>query len=316
MTSDTPAHITPQTTLTPALRAWEIYLEDQGSSPHTVVAFLGDLKLLASYLPPDKKIGQISLTDLNNFLDWMENERNVPCSPKTLARRITSLKAFFRWLHEGGAIAANTAEKVVQKSVKSPLPDVLTPAEVSVMLKTAYQAFQGEKPDTRAYTLFSLLLHTGLKKGECTNLGPNHIHLDAPEGPLIFVRYASPQNRYKERKIPIPAKWAEIYLAYQKQYDLSDELFPWSARMLEYVLEGLGDDAGLEKRVSFSMCRWTSALIDWRAGLPHTKIRQKLGISEVQWREVSRKLTSLSLQIDKEEIQTVYNLDPTTPVLG
>lgn len=310
MSKETTAHITPQTTLTPALKAWEIYLEDQGSSPHTVTAFLGDLRLLGSYLPPDKKIGDISLIDLNNFLDWMENERNVPCSPKTLARRITSLKSFFRWLHEGGAIAVNTAEKVVQKSVKSPLPEVLSPAEVKAMLKTAYEAFRSEKPDTRAYTLFTLLLHTGLKKGECTNLGPNHIHMDAPEGPLVFVRYASPQNRYKERKIPFPQSWAEAYQAYRKQYVLSDELFPWSARMLEYVLEGLGDDAGLDKRVSFSMCRWTSALIDWRAGLPHNKIRQKLGVSEVQWREISRKLMSLSKQIDENETLTEYNLSP------
>ncbi len=308
MSKDTTAHITPQTTLTPALRAWEIYLEDQGSSPHTVVAFLGDLRLLSSYLPPDKKLGDISLVDLNNFLRWMENERNIPCSPKTLARRITSIKSFFRWLHEGGAIAVNVAEKVVQKSVKSPLPDVLSPANVEAILETAHNALHSEKPDTRAYTLFTLLLHTGLKKGECANLSPNHVHLDAPEGPLIFVRYASPQNRYKERKIPVPQSWVEAYQAYRKEYTLGDELFPWSARMLEYIIEGLGNDAGLEKRVSFSMCRWTSALIDWRAGVPHTKIRQKLGISEVQWNEVSHKLLSLSLQIDKEETQTKYGI--------
>lgn len=307
MSNETTAHISPQTTLTPALKAWEIYLEDQGSSPHTVVAFLGDLRLLASYLPPDKKLGDISLTDLNNFLDWMQKDRNVPCSPKTLARRITSLKSFFRWLHEGGAIVTNTAEKIVQKSVKSPLPDVLTPAEVDALLETAHAALHAEKPSTRAYTLFALLLHTGLKKGECVNLNPNHIQLDAPEGPLIFVRYSSPQNRYKERKIPLPQSWVKAYQAYQKEYSLTDKLFPWSARMLEYIIEDLGKDAGLENRVSFSMCRWTSALIDWRAGVPHTKIRQKLGVSEVQWREVSHKIMSLSLQIDKEENQTYFS---------
>ena len=309
MAKDTKAHITPQTTLTPALKAWKIYLEDQGSSPHTIVAFLGDLRLLTSYLPPDKKLGDISLSDLNNFLNWMENERDVPCSPKTLARRITSLKSFFRWLHEGGAIATDPAEKVVQKSVKSPLPDVLTPVEVETMSKTAYQALQGETSNPRAYVLFTLLLYTGLKKGECVNLGPNHIHPDAPDGPIVFVRYASPQNRYKERKISLPQSWIESYRLYQRKYVLTDELFPWSARMLEYILEDLGNDSGLNKRVSFSMCRWTCALMDWRESVPHNKIRQKLGISEVQWREVSRKLMRLSKKIDKEE-QPVYRIFP------
>ena len=122
MISETTAHISSQATLSPALQAWEIFLTDKGSSPHTITAFLGDLRLLASYLPPDRQVGEISLADLNNFLRWLEHERGVPCSPKTLARRITSLKSFFRWLHEGGAIPSNPAEKVVQKSVRSPLP--------------------------------------------------------------------------------------------------------------------------------------------------------------------------------------------------
>jgi integrase/recombinase XerD len=294
MISESTAHISSQTTLAPALQAWEIFLDDRGSSPHTIIAFLGDLRLLASYLPPDRQVGEISLADLNNFLRWMEHERAVPCSPKTLARRITSLKSFFRWLHEGGAIPVNPAEKVVQKSVRSPLPEILTPEAVSQILDTADSYRQKKNPDLRSYLLFSLLLNTGIKKGECLSLSPNHIQLDAPEGPLVFIRYASPQNRYKERKLPLPQDWIDAYHEYRALHDLNDTLFPWSARMLEYILEDLGKDAGIIKRVSFSMCRWTCAVQDWQAGMDQTKIRQKLGISEVQWREVSRKLHTLS----------------------
>jgi integrase/recombinase XerD len=42
------------------------------------------------------------------------------------------------------------------------------------------------------------------------------------------------------------------------------------------------------------MCRWTCALLDWKAGMEHNKIRQKLGISKVQWREVKMKLQRMS----------------------
>ena len=294
MISETTAHISSQATLSPVLQAWEIFLTDQGSSPHTITAFLGDLRLLASYLPPDRQVGEISLADLNNFLRWLEHERGVPCSPKTLARRITSLKSFFRWLHEGGAIPTNPAEKVVQKSVRSPLPEILTTDEVNIIKTTAESYRLKADPDLRSYTLFTLLLATGIKKGECLSLSPNHIHLDAPEGPLVFIRYASPQNRYKERKISLPEEWISAYQEYKVMYDLNDRLFPWSARMLEYILEDLGTDAGMDKRVSFSMCRWTCAVQDWQEGIDQNKIRQKLGISEVQWREVSRKLHTLS----------------------
>ena len=293
--------INPRITLAPALQAWEIYLNDQGSSPHTITAFLGDLRLFASYLPPDRQVGEISLADLNNFLRWMEHERKVPCSPKTLARRITSLKSFFRWLHEGGVIPANPAEQVVQKSVRSPLPEILSTEEIENILDTALAYRLLPDPDLRSYLLFTLILETGIKKGECLSLSPNHIQLDAPDDPLVFIRYASPQNRYKERKITLSQNWITAYQDYRLHHNLDDRLFPWSARMLEYILEDLGKDAGITKRVSFSMCRWTCAVQDWRSGMEPNKIRQKLGISEVQWREISRKLQILSKEESSEE---------------
>jgi len=293
--------INPRITLAPALQAWEIYLNDQGSSPHTITAFLGDLRLFASFLPPDRQVGEISLADLNNFLRWMEHERDVPCSPKTLARRITSLKSFFRWLHEGGVIPANPAEQVVQKSVRSPLPEILSPEEVESILETAQAYRQQADPDFRSFLLFTLILETGIKKGECLSLSPNHIQLDSPDNPLLFIRYASPQNRYKERKLKLSQDWIAAYQEYRLHHDLDDRLFPWSARMLEYILEDLGKDAGMTKRVSFSMCRWTCAVQDWRSGMEPNKIRQKLGISEVQWREISRKLQILSKDESSED---------------
>lgn len=289
------AHINANTALQPALHGWEIYLKDQGSSPHTVKAFLADMRLLASYLPPDQTLGKISTIDINNFLDWMQHDRGVSCSPKTLARRITSIKAFFRWLHQGGALIIDPAEKVVQKSVMSPTPTVLTPDEIDLILEVAIKHRLAEDPDTRYYTLFYLLLSTGIKKGECLNLSPNHIDLDMPDRPFLFVRYANPKYRYKERKIELPKDWVEAYQEYQTQYVLSDKVFPWSPRRLEYLLEDLSDEAGLEKHLSFDMCRWTCALTDWNAGMDHNKIRQKLGISKVQWREVRIKLQRLSM---------------------
>lgn len=297
MSEQESAHITAQTTLAPALKGWKIYLEDQDSSPHTVKAFIGDLNILASYLPPDRTLGSITTNDLNNFLDWMQNERKAPCSPKTLARRITSLKAFFGWLHDSGVLLVDPAEKVVQQSVRSPLPEVLTPDEIDAVLEIAKAYGSGPDPDRRYYTLVKLLLDTGIKKGECLDLNPNHLHFDAPK-PILFVRYDDPDYRYKERKIELTDAWVEAYQDYARQYDLSDRVFPWSPRRLEYLLEDLSDDAGLDKHLSFRMCRWTCAIVDWRAGMERDKIRQKLGISEVQWREVSQKLRRLDDQLE------------------
>ena len=289
-------HITSQTPLLPTIGSWELFLLDQGKSPYTVKAFLGDLQLLAKFLPPDKTVGTVTTKDLNNFLTWLQTGRGIPCSPKSLARRITSIKAFFRWLHKSGRIMVDPAEKVVQQSVISPLPTVLTHSEQEKVIQVAEKYRQAKKPDARSYTLLKLLLSTGIKKGECLAININHIDLQAPGGPILFVRYASPSNRYKERKIDLPAEWVESYQEYLIQYQPKDVVFPWSPRRLEYLLEDLGEEAGIDKHLSFDMCRWTSVLRDWQSDLEHEQIRQKLGISKIQWREISMKLRQLSAQ--------------------
>lgn len=287
--------------LPPSIQVWALYLKDQGNSVHTVKAFTADLRLLASYLPADQALGAITTNDLNNFLNWMQHERGVPCSPKTLARRVTSLKAFFRWLQGNGAILADPAEKVVQKSVLSPLPDVLSVRETDLIYGVAERMRRANPPDARSHALFGLLQHSGIKKGECLTLTTKHVDVEAPGGPLLFVRYASPKHRYKERKIALPESWLTVYEEYRSQYDLSEGLFPWSPRRLEYLLEDLSREAGLDKHLSFLMCRWTCALNDLNAGMEQEKIRQKLGISEIQWREVGMKLERLQAEQKQAE---------------
>jgi integrase/recombinase XerD len=290
------AHLSTQTGLAPAFQAWEMFLYDQGRSPNTVKAFLSDVRLLAVYLPPDILLGDITTTDINNFLHWMEHERGVPCSPKSLARRATSVKSFFRWLQKGGVLVVDPAEKVVQRSVLSPIPEVLTDDEIDAVLLAADRYRRQPKPDARPYTLLALLLSTGIKKSECLGINVNHVDQDDPEGPVVFIRYASPANRYKERKLTLSEEWLPAYEEYLAQYNPPDRLFPWSPRRLEYLLEDIGRDAGLTKHLSFDMCRWTSVLQDYVNNIEHDKIRQKLGISRIQWREINMKLRQLAGQ--------------------
>ncbi len=288
------AHITAQTALTPALKAWESFLYDQGRSPNTVKAFLSDARLLTQFLPPDRVIGAITTKDLNRFFEWMEKERGIPCSPKTLARRITAIKSFFRWLSQYGVLVTDPAEKVLQRSAISPLPQVLTEDEVNDALTAADRHRRAQKPDARPFALLHLLLTTGIKKSECLGIHLNHVDLDAPEGAYVFIRYASPANRYKERKLLLTEDWLPAYKEYLAQYQPADQLFPWSPRRLEYLLEDIGEEAGLNKHLSFDMCRWTCILRDFRAGMETDKVRQKMGVSKIQWREIHFKLRQLS----------------------
>ncbi|MDF1519255.1 MAG: site-specific integrase [Brevefilum sp.] len=292
----TPAHLTENALLQPAIQAWRFYLNDQGRSPHTVKAFIADLNLLDDFLPPDQTLGEISLKDLENFTDWLENDRGIPCSPKSLSRRITSLKSFFRWLQNSAVLLVDPADKLVQRSVTSPLPDILSPEEIEKALATAREIRYAEQPDARPYTLIKLLLETAVKKGECQSIALKHLSLEEPEKAFVFIRYTNPRYRYKERKIPLTKDWVESFNEYVNQYEPEERLFPWTPRRLEYILEDITEAAGLEKRISFDMCRWTSVLQDLIEGVEPDKIRQKLGVSKIQFREIRQKLRKLAMQ--------------------
>ncbi|KAF0112099.1 MAG: hypothetical protein FD147_366 [Chloroflexi bacterium] len=294
MTTLPETHITTDTTLLPAIRSWEIFLYDQGRSRYTIKAFIGDMNLFVSFFPPDMTIGNITMNDINRFLDWLQKERGIPCSPKSLSRRITSIKSFFRWLTQTGRLTIDPAEKVLQKSVISPLPQVLTPDEELKVIEAATAQRISSKKDPRSYTLVTLLLTAGIKKGECLSLNMNHIDLQDPKGPSFYVRYSNSGSRYKERKISLTNDWVEVFPEYLAKYSPLEQVFPWSPRRLEYLLEDLGREAGLDKHLSFDMCRWTSALNDWQSGMDKETLRQKLGISKIQWREISMKLRQLA----------------------
>lgn len=298
--SDLPSdsfHIDQKSTFPVAVRYWEIYLRDQGRSDFTIKAFLGDLKLLQIFLPTDAVVGSITTNDLVRFIGWLENGRGkgISCTPKSLSRRVTTLKSFFRWLTTHGRINIDPAEQIVQHTVISPLQEVLTRKEEEKVVGIAKKMFASENGDSRPYVLLKMLLETGIKKSECLNLKLSHLFTDENEK-YLFVRYPDLKDRNKERKISVSDEWVIAYQNYLSKYHPEDTVFPWSPRRLEYILEDIGKAAGLEKHLSFSMCRWNSALNDMRKGLEMDTIRQKLGISKIQWREIKLKLLKLERQ--------------------
>jgi integrase/recombinase XerD len=123
------------------------------------------------------------------------------------------------------------------------------------------------------------------------------VDLRSVDGPIVYVRYGDVRKRYKERKHGLDRDWLPVYREYLAAYKPTDRLFPWSPRRLEYILEDLGNAAGLDKHVSFDMCRWTCALRDYREGMDRDRIRQKLGLSKIQWREIGAKLDRLAAEV-------------------
>ncbi|MBI5567838.1 MAG: site-specific integrase [Chloroflexi bacterium] len=284
-----------QSSLSAAVEAYREHMEKSALSPHTVKSFFYDLNILMEFATPARPIGQIAYRDLENFIDWLLHDRGVPCNAKSLSRRITTLKAFFKWLAESNVIASDPAAPITQRPVSTPLPDILTDAQIEEVLAVAQQLrHQADKPDVRPYLLITLLLKTGIKKNECMALSLEHIDRSNPDEPVVWIRYQDPRYHHKERKLKLDPKWPVVLDEYCQQYGIQQALFPCTARNLEYILADISKRANLPQQLSFEMLRWTCAVRDRREGMAEETLRHKLGLSEERWYEAWPKIEKLA----------------------
>ncbi len=289
-----PASLNVSSSLRAATSAFEVHMQQEGFTENTIKAFRSDLNILAKFIGTWTAIGDISTADLNRFTHWLVHERDVPCNPKSLARRVTALKVFFGWLAEAGVLTRDPALALIHKPTTTPLPDILSDAQVERVLEVTESLRQAEKPDSRPHLLVTLLLHTGIKKGECMNIVMNHLDLSDPTQPVLWIRYANPKRRHKERKLRLPAWWPEVLAEYQDQHKSEETIFPCTARNLEYVLANVAERANLGQKLSFESLRWTCAVRDYQAGMEPNKLRQKMGLSKITWREARAKIARLA----------------------
>lgn len=285
--------LTTESPLSAAIGDFQQYMIQQGFTENTIEAFLNDLRIFTRYLDDDPALSQIGTSKLNDFLTYLRYERGVPCSPKSYARRVTTLKVFFGWLAEEGIIPHDPAAPLIHQRVSAPLPQILYEGQVEKLLQAAESLVQAEKPDARPHLLVTLLLHTGIKKGECMGIRLSDIDTSNPKAPVLYIRYSNPKRKHKERKLRLPADFAAILRQYLAEYQPQEQLFECTARNLEYVLDKVANLAGLEN-ISFEMLRWTCAVRDYEAGMRSDKLRQKLGLSKISWQETSEKLKKLA----------------------
>jgi integrase/recombinase XerD len=279
-----------------AAQAFHRHMLGQGQSRHTIRSFDSDLRLLARYVGAETAVRTLDTDMLVAFLRYLQYERGIPCKPKSLARRVTTLKVFFSWLAEAGATSDDPATALAHGPVQRSLPRVLSDGQVRRLLAvTDARRLDAAKPDARPHLLVTLLLNTGIKKGECMSITLEDIDTSEPTTPSVLIRYKSSRDHHKQRELALPTEFSAVLAEYLAQYEPVSLLFECTARNLEYVLEACGKRADLEAgKPSFQTLRWTSAVRDFYAGMEEDALRQKLGLSRVSWAETLRKLKELT----------------------
>lgn len=293
--------LTRHSPLSTAIPPFLEHLRLEGCSPHTLAAFASDLRLMEDFFGKDMPLDDFTTTRLNRFMEWIETGRGVPCSRKSYARRVTTLKVLFKFLKSEHVLPDNPADALLQRSGAAPLQPILSDEEISRLLAHTLSLRLADKPDARPDLLLRLLLDTGLKKSECMQMVPADVQRDDPAHPLLVIRHKKPSNVYQERKIALDPDWPGVMDEYLQQYHPSGAVFDCTARNLEYILHDAATAAGIEGKVSFEILRWTCAVRDYRRGMDLDDLREKMGLSRISWRETSDKIIRLAaLQASRE----------------
>lgn len=296
------AEITREAKLQVVTPLFQRHLFHEGRTENTVNAFTADLHLLGEHIGAGTRIGDINTSLLQEFMDWLETGRGVPCSRKSYARRVTTLKVFFKWLTELGVLEHDPAVAILQRSGPAPLATILDEGDIINVLAYCSSVRLNEKSDPRPEFLFRLLLETGIKKNETMRLRRDDFDETDPKNPMMRVRQESATNALKERILRVPPGLITLMDAYLRVYTTKTGiLFPCTPRNLEYVLADIAEKSDLPHKISFEMMRWTSAVRDYMNGTDPEAIREKLGLSRISWTETFQKIRRLSGEDEDEE---------------
>lgn len=153
----------------------------------TILAYGKDIDQLATFLNSEGKtdIGQVQKEDLEGFLRKLARENYTP---KSISRKINSLKTFYRFLKQEGIITLDPATEISHPRYEVKPPRILSRME--------YRALRDAcRTDVRIAAVVELLLQTGMRIGELTNL-----ELSDVKGNEIYIK---PFESHEGRTVPL-----------------------------------------------------------------------------------------------------------------
>ena len=169
------------------------YLEiEKNYSRHTLINYSVDLKELFAFIE-NRPIEGVDYFLLRRFLASLKSKQH---KPRTLARKLSALRSFFRFLHREGHITQNPAQLLATPKLDKKLPEFLTESEVMALVQAppARSVF-----GARDRAILEALYSTGIRVSELVGL--NVAHVDSI-GNVIKVF----GKGKKERLVPIGDK--------------------------------------------------------------------------------------------------------------
>ncbi|MCC6900515.1 MAG: tyrosine recombinase XerC [Polyangiaceae bacterium] len=181
---------------------------ERRASAHTVQAYASDLAQLSSFVRAKNKraLGPEDIDKLT-LRAWL-GELSRTRSPTSIARKLASVRAFFRYLAREGEVRENPAELLATPKVRRKLPAFLSvDAAAQVMDAPAPSARTTPSEQARDRLMLELLYGSGLRVSELSGLDLDAIFLEQGE-----IRVLGKGR--KERIVPLGSRARAALEAY------------------------------------------------------------------------------------------------------
>jgi integrase/recombinase XerC len=188
-----------------ALAGFRRHLErERNASPHTVRAYIDDLGQFITHLRTElgrePRPRDVDVLLLRAFLARLHR---AGLKKSSAARKLASLRTFFRYLCREGILEANPARALISPRLERRIPAHLDEADVARLV-----AVDGDRDaDVRARAILELLYATGIRCAELVGLDLPEVDLEAR-----FVRVLG--KGQKERMVPFGAPAEKALRAY------------------------------------------------------------------------------------------------------
>lgn len=173
---------------------------ERGAAQNTLENYARDLEQLF-FLLPAKKISEVNHDDIANIVSLL----NRKYAPKSVARKISAFREFFKFLFSEKLIKINPTAYIDAPKTGKSLPKFLTEDEIKNLIVTAW-AQEGVE-QKRTAVMLELAYACGLRVSELVSLPENCINYDKRE---ILVR----GKGSKERIVPISDRAVQAVLKY------------------------------------------------------------------------------------------------------
>ena len=196
----------------PLLHDYQTYLRvEKGLRPLTCEAYDGDLKTFAEFI--ETRHGVLLTAAQQDVAAFMEHLRNHGIDSRSVARKLSCLRGFYKWLLLDRRIHHDPTLNIESPKAWKVLPKALAEPEVVEMLERALMAAshpQAKATALRDSAILELLYAGGLRVSEVTSLSTGDLAMDAGR---VHVRGKGD----KERIVPLGRAAIEALDAYMRQ---------------------------------------------------------------------------------------------------